>query len=475
MWTCSWPVFAMPSNRSSAAAPPPQGDLATWRMGIYGLAILPISFLYVPLSLMIPAFYADQLGLSLTVVGQVLFAARLLDMAVDPFLGRLTDMTRTRWGRRRPWIAIGAPIVMAGTALVFFPPDNPSGLYLMFGCMLIYFGASMHGLAYAAWGVEVVRTYHGRSKIAGFRQVAALVGTLLSASVPAITALFGHGIDRFTIATMGLVAIVTLPLTVMAALRWVPDSPDTRVEKTEAPFLRTVVDVFRNGPFRTACLALTSLSIGSGIGNACVVFFINDYIQAPHLVGAVILASSLSIILGVPIWLRISRRIGKHRSVALSLSLGFLVLAFGIAPLGPGDGWLLVILMTANGMLSAGFLTLPVGIIGDVIDYDALKVGRHRSGMYFGVMALANQVAPAIAIGVALPMLDSLGFRPSGANSPEALESLRAMFCFAPMPFIALAAILMYRFPLDARRHGIIRRRLDSRALRARSEPSALQ
>lgn len=77
--------------------------------------------------------------------------------------------------------------------------------------------------------------------------------------------------------------------------------------------------------------------------------------------------------------------------------------------------------MMANGAISAGFITLPVGIIGDIIDYDALKAGRQRSGMYFGIMALANQVAPAIAIGVALPILDNLGFHPSTQNSAEAL------------------------------------------------------
>jgi len=334
----------------------------------------------------------------------------------------------------------------------------------MVGCMLIYFGASMHGLAYAAWGAEVVRTYHGRSRIAGFRHGAGLLGVLLSASVPAIASLYGHGIDRFTIAISGIVVIIALPLTVIAALRFVPDAHDNLPQTAEVPMRRALVEAWRNRPFRIACAALTSLSIGSGIGNACLVFFISSYVGAPELIGPIIFASTISVLIAVPVWIRISRSIGKHRSVALSLFLALTCGGIGVSLLGPGDGWLLFALLVANGALSAGFYVLPVGIIGDIIDYDALKAGRQRSGLYFGIMALANQAAPAIAIGTALPLLDSFGFKPSGANNAEALNALRMMFCFAPLPFIAIAAFLMYRFPLDARRHGIIRRRLDGRS-----------
>jgi Na+/melibiose symporter-like transporter len=458
-------LLGQPSGNDMTHTPadPPPAELATWRMGIYGLVILPISFLYVPLSLMIPAFYAEHLGLSLTVIGQVLFFARLLDMAVDPFLGRLTDATRTRWGRRRPWLAVGAPIVMAGTALVFLPPENPSGLYLMAGCMMIYFGASMHGLAYAAWGAEVVHTYHGRSRLAGFRHGAGLLGVLLSASVPAVASLYGHGIDRFTIAVSGIAVIIALPLTVIAALRFVPDPPGNLPQTAEVPMRRAVVEAWRNRPFRIACAALTSLSVGTGIANACLVFFISNYVGAPEMIGPIIFASTISVLISIPVWIRISRRIGKHRSVALSLALALTCGGIGVSLLGPGDGWLVFALLVANGALSGGFYVLPVGIIGDIIDYDALKAGRQRSGLYFGIMALANQAAPAIAIGAVLPLLDSFGFHPSGTNTAAALDALRMMFCFAPLPFIALAAVLMYFFPIDARRHGIVRRRLDGR------------
>jgi glycoside/pentoside/hexuronide:cation symporter, GPH family len=134
----------------------------------------------------------------------------------------------------------------------------------------------------------------------------------------------------------------------------------------------------------------------------------------------------------------------------------------------PGDGWLFVGLMSLCGITSAAFLTLPLGIMGDIIDYDTLKTGEARGGLFFGVWAFFQQISPAIAIGVTLPLLEHLGFSAKGGNDAEALRALKYVYCLGPLPFMLAGALMFMTFPIDARRHGIIRRRLDARAARLR-------
>ncbi|MET0272796.1 MAG: MFS transporter [Phenylobacterium sp.] len=445
--------------------------MSTWRMGIYALPALPMAFLFVPLTALLPAFYAQELGVSLSAVGGFLLVSRLFDMVIDPGLGRLSDVTRSRWGRRKPWMVLATPIFMLGAWMVFIPPAHATGLHLLLATSVIYFGASMLGLAYSAWGAEIVETYHGRSKIAGFREAANVLGIVIASAVPAITGFLGHGVDRFTMAIMGWIIIVMTPLTVWAALRFIPEpAPGPHVP---APGLKTLATLLRNKPFRLLCIAYVVLNIGASIATATLIFFISHYLGQPEVIGPVLLSSFGSVLLGVPLWVWISRKIGKHRAAGISLFIAMSLSGLVAIQLQPGDGWLFVGLMALCGITSSAFLTLPLGIMGDIIDYDTLKTGEARGGLFFGVWAFFQQISPAIAVGITLPLLEHLGFSAKGGNTPEALQALKYVYCLGPLPFMLAGALMFMAFPIDARRHGIIRRRLEDRKARLVAAPVA--
>lgn len=453
------------------AAEPKQ--MRTWRLAIYGLPALPLAFLFVPLTALLPAFYAQSLGVSLSAVGGFLLASRLFDVIIDPVLGRWSDNTHSRFGRRRPWMVIGVPITMFGAWLVFMPPEGANGLHLLIATSVIYLGASILGLAYSAWGAEIVDTYHGRSTVAGFREGANVLGIVIASAIPAITAASGHGIDRYTMSVMGWVVIVMTPLTVLIALIFIPEAPPTR--RAATPLLKTIATVMRNKPFALICVAYFVMNIGASITNSTLIFFISHYLGQPEVIGPVLLGSFGSVLLGVPLWVFISRRIGKHKAAGYSLLIAVCLSAFLAFQLRPGDGWLFVALMAVLGATSAAFLTLPLGIVGDIIDYDTLRTGESRGGLFFGVWSFFQNVSPALAIGITLPVLQAFGFTATGENSPEALMALRVIYCLAPAPLFIIGAIIFLRFPLDARRHGVIRKRLDARRSREMAARGSLE
>jgi len=436
-----------------------------WQLGVYALPAIPLSFLYVPLTALLPAFYAQELGLSLGSLGAFLLISRLLDMVIDPLLGRMSDKTRSRFGRRKPWIAAACPIVMIGAFLVFLPPAKTSGWYLLLATSVIYLGASMLGLSHSAWGAEIVESYHGRSKVAGFRETANVLGIVIASAVPAITGLQGHGVDRHTMGLMGWLVISMTPVSAYAALRWIPEP--RVIPRPSVPWLATLVSLLANKPFRILCIGYVVLSIGAGITNSTLIFFISQYLGQPAIIGPTLLASFGCVLLGVPFWVQVSRRIGKHRAAGISLLVAALLSGVLVMQLRAGDGWYFVALMALLGATSSAFLTLPLGIMGDVIDYDTLRSGEVRGGLYFGFWAFFQKISPAIAVGATLPFLEFVGFKPRDVNSAAALQALKYVYCLAPLPFYLIGAWMFLHFPLDARRHGIIRRRLE--ALRGRS------
>jgi Na+/melibiose symporter-like transporter len=329
----------------------------------------------------------------------------------------------------------------------------------------------MLGLSYSAWGAEIVVSYHGRARIAGFRETATVLGIVIASAIPAITALYGHGVDSHTMGLLGIVLLVLLPLTVLPAVRWVPETlPEATQQGTWWGSLRSVL---RNRPFRWLCAGFVSIHIATGITSATLIFYVQNYLQQPEVIGPALLASFLSVLVCVPLWVRISRRIGKHRAAGLSLLVAISINVVVTLQLDPGDGWMFVGLLGVIGGISAAFLTLPIGIVGDVIDFDTLKSGTPRGGLYFGVWSFFQKLAPALAIGGALPLLSFLGFDPKGTNSESALDALRYVYCLAPAPFFLIGSVSLLLFPLDERRHDIIRRRLESRAARRLASPPA--
>ena len=90
----------------------------------HGIIGIPLAVIGYPLAIWIPAHYAGGLGLSLAAVGTILMLARFTDVITDPIMGELSDRWRTRFGRRKPWMVVGAPVMMLGVYKLFMPPDD---------------------------------------------------------------------------------------------------------------------------------------------------------------------------------------------------------------------------------------------------------------------------------------------------------------------------------------------------------------
>jgi GPH family glycoside/pentoside/hexuronide:cation symporter len=443
----------------------PVEEISTAKLALYSLPSIPIAFLTLPVAFLMPAFYASTLHVSLTAIGGFLVISRFADVFLDPMIGKWSDTTKSRLGRRKFWMLIGTPILMLGAFLLFIPLFPVNGWYLLVASFVIYAGGSAVGLPYSAWGTEILETYHGRSRMAAYRGVAAVVGGVLAAVIAAIAGYFGHGADRFTMAIMGVAIIVLTPLTVWIAISFVAEPPP--IGQIHSPWWPSIRDLFRNTPFRLFCLSYVIFTIGGSVATSTIVFLISNYFGQPRLVGIALLATALTSVLSIPLWLRISRWIGKHRAIAYSLIVAVFFNAAITPLLQPSQGWLYVGLIAVLGVIASGSSILPLSMIGDIIDYDTLIHGKSRGGIYMGVWSFTQKASPALGIGVTLWVLNALNFHATGHNTRAALESLKYVYAFGSAPFYFVGAAVLLWFPINERRHGIIQRRLDARARRA--------
>jgi len=417
----------------------------------------------IPAYVHLPAFYADTLGLGLAAVGTVLLASRLLDVVSDPLVGWLSDRFATRWGRRKPWIAAGA--ALAGLALVrlFMPPDAPDAAYLLLWSALLYLGWTMVAVPYTAWGAELSDDYDRRATITGGREAAMLAGILVAASLPGIAVLAG-GTQAGGLALVAWVAVGVGALTVTMLLRFVaePGGPRRRIGPVAAQWR----GVFANALFRRLVGAWALNGLANGIPAALLPLYLQYGLAGGEATrNWLILLYFLCAIAAIPLWLRASRALGKHRAWCAAMALA--CAAFVWVPFIPAGGtvWFAVVCIVTGAALGAD-LALPPAMQADVLDLDRLRHRAERAGLFFALWSMATKFSLALAVGGAFWVLEGLGFKTGGGQATGDPFALAALYAWAPIGFKLCAMALVWFYPLTQRRHAIIRRRLAGRTAR---------
>jgi Na+/melibiose symporter-like transporter len=276
----------------------------------------------------------------------------------------------------------------------------------------------------------------------------------------ALPAAIGDESKGAALAALAWLAIATLPPAVTIALWRAPEpavAPTSRLA-----FRRAARLIWRNGPFRRLLAAYLLNSTANGLTATLFLLFVEHVLRTPERAGLLLLVYFLCGVASVPLWVFLSRRFGKHRCWAAAMALCSLFF-LAVPLLGPGDFAPFLLVCAATGLCLGADLALPGSMQADVVDLDRARGGGERAGLFFALWAMATKLALALAVGLAFPLLDLLGFRP-GAG--EGLWALSALYAAAPIA-IKLSAILPIRsFPIDARRQARLRALIERRAAR---------
>ena len=439
--------------------------MGRWLMGAYGLANLPISIVLLPIVLYIPTFYSRDLGLSLAAVGVLLTLSRLTDGVTDPLIGVLSDRWRTRFGRRKPWILIGTPLMMLSIWMLFVPPPVVTRLHLFVWISLLYLSYTLVDLPYHAWGAELSQDYRERSRVTGWREGFGYVGLIAALSIPLYVA-FGLGMPgpRNALYGVAVAVVVALPLMVTPALLFVPEPEPEGVDRRRLGWREGLWLVWRNGPFRRLVVCFVFFVGAINMTASLSFFFVQHVIGEPfERYATFVLVYYLSSTLAIPLWLRISDRLGKHRTVVLGIAW----LSLWSAPiplLGPGDYWIFFGLMVMKGSAVGSLYFLPASMAADIVDLDTLRSGEQRTGLYFSIWGMALKGAAALGVLVATTTAAWFGFNPAiDSNTATAKLAVACLYSLIPAGLALLAVPLLWRYPLSEARQRRMRERIERR------------
>lgn len=418
-----------------------------------------------PLLVYLPGFYAETVGIGLTAVGAILLLARIWDGVTDPLVGFLSDRTRTRFGRRRPWLIAALPLVLVGAWLLFRPPEGAGAWHLLVWSFVVYLGWTMMQIPHQAWGAELSGDYGERARIAAMREAFALCGVIVAAALPAVLPALGLA-DEGTgaagaLAAIAVITAVLLPISGAVLVAVVPEPPPARAQ---AIAVREGVRVLlANQPFRRLLAAYLFNGIANGLPSSLFLMFVGHRLQLAEMQGVFLLAYFLAGLAGVPLALVLARHLGKHRAWCAAMLVT--CAAFVWAPLlPPGSMVAFAAICVVTGLGLGADLALPPAMQADVVDEDTAAGGEGRAGLYFAVWGMATKLALALAVGLAFPLLDLAGFDPRAAGqTPDAGLALAALYAWGPVALKLVAIGLMWGFPLDQGRHAqlaaVIRKR----------------
>lgn len=437
--------------------------LSKFQLFCYGVTDMPLHFALTPVLVFIPKYYTAELGLGLILVGNLMLLARILDVVTDPLVGYWSDRTRTRWGRRRPWIVAGAPLMMVSFFLLFQPPAGVGAFYLIACLGGVYLALTMMLIPYYSWAAELSPDYNERSRITGWRSAIGIVGNMLVQFVPIFfLVVFAYGGDAAVLKIVGYMMVLLLPICVLLTVTQVPETRNFVSSAT--PLMKGLKLMWGNGPFKRLIASLMISSTAFNITTPLYGFFIAFVLGAGDMVVVMLAFFYSANIIGVPFWVWLSKRIGKHRAYALSF------ITIGTAhPLyifhGWGDFWWMLPITVVSGFAGGAFASLPNSMKADVIDLDQMMSGDNRSASFFATWSFTQKMSAALGGWIALNILGLIGFEPQLGpdNSFEHMLGLRLLFTIPPALLFFVAAALIWRYPITEQRHQRMRAALERR------------
>ncbi|CAN5240739.1 MFS transporter [soil metagenome] len=444
---------------SSTEAAPRRSN---WVLAAFSGPCLPYAAVGLPLAVSLPAFYSQYVGLDLALVGSAFLFVRLIDIFFDPVVGWGMDRTRNKWGPYRTWLTAGTPILMLAVAFIFFVKPGAGFAYLFGWLLVLYLGFSITTLAQLAWGAVLAPQYDERSRLYGWWQSANIVGVLIALFIPTVVLKTGLGTYEDGVRAMGWFIVVSLPVTLLAAVLFAPE-PQT-VKRQPHGALKAWLALIVRPVVRKVLWCDLFLGVAPGITGALLFFYFEsikgfDRGQSQIFMVLYFVAG----LVAAPFWSWLAVKVGKDRALQIA-SYAFAILYACVGFLPAGNFTITAIGLFIAGLPYAAGLLLTRAMMADVADEVRLETEEDRTGLLFSFLSLTTKLGYAISVGV-LIILGWVGFNeaPGAANGAVALNTLQILFLAVPTVLLALSALVLNKYPLGEKRHAEVRAALEAR------------
>lgn len=444
-------------------------------------------------ALLLPIFNLG-FGLSPTTIGVVLMGFRLFDALIDPLIGNISDNTRTRWGRRRPFIVTGA--IFSALLLPFLWRVDPAlgefakALHLLIFGLLIYTAYSVWSMPFQSLGMELTRNYDERTRLTAWTTMIGIPFGLIGAWTFAAVSgpWFANPVTGKPDLVHGVQVVSLIQAAFILGLGILPglfihehNYHGETAHQTKEPFWASMRTTLRTGPLWSLAgvvfFNLLGIASVSALGQYINIYFVNAGAigHASMIEGWRMTAMTLTSLASIPFWTWLCERTDKKFGLRLVLIGTFIGHGLNYFCLRPDMPYLQLIPSMFYSAISSSIWLITPSMRMDVADYDELCTGRRREGSLSSVFSWTVKMSGTLSIGLGGFVLDRTGFvAKHDIQTPETLHRMFWTYLLLPAVFWTISLWCLGRFRLDRSAMRAIRRRLEARHQAARPKAEAV-
>jgi len=398
-------------------------------------------------------FMIEVVGLRPAVAAIPIGIGKVWDFINDPIFGYLSDRTRTRWGRRRPYLLFGAlPLALTFTMLWYRPGfESTAALVVYYSVAYIIFEASatLLYMPYFALTPELTSDYDERTSLTSYRMFFSILGSLLAFTLPLI--IIGAFIPENAPKVLLMGAIFGLMSALPMFITFFGTKEREDYSDLEKPKLwESIKSVWKNVPFRYGLGIFLATWISVDILQTSLLFYVKFVVQRESQNDIIMATIFVIAMFALPIWNWVSKRWSKRHAYMVGIAF-WAVVQLALITMTPATPLsIILILCSMAGIGVSAAHVLPWAILPDAIEWYEFQTGERHEGMFYSVTTLARKVTSAVSITFIGPILELTGYQPNVAQqSEQALRGIKLIIGPIPAVLLAIGIFIAYKYPLD--------------------------
>ena len=425
----------------------------------WGTGTLAVAVLFNAVNVLLLRYLVDFVGLSATLAGTIIGLSKLYDAIIDPMVGAASDRSRSRHGRRRPFVLAGGFLLAFAGIMLFNVPGvfygTSAALYVVVSLLVYATAYAVFSVPYMAMPVEMTADYHERSYLISFRVYATAIASLIAVFIgPIVIGRLGGGQAGHTALSL-MLAVIIIAAT-LACFRMTRDAPCRYDgDPVRLPLLRKLVMIADNKPFLLLLLIKLTQLMALAVTQASMPFLFKSVLKlSDTMLGLYFLVFYGVMIATQQLWIKAARRYGKRDLFFwITLIYAFLYLSWYFVT--PNDPlWYLFARGAVIGAASGGVLLFGQSLLPDTMEWDYRRTGLRREGMLAGLYTVVEKLAYALGSALTGIVLGFSGYiqghgATAVAQPRSAVEAIFLLASVAPMLLLLASCVALKSYDLS--------------------------
>ena len=434
----------------------------------YSLPHTAIILLYTPIAIL-QGIYAKYYGVSLVAIAGVILFARLFDAVSDPLIGFLSDRYHARTGTRKPFMVVGGLLFIVAGYFLYVPAADVTIVYFACWFIIFYLGWTLFEIPHLAWGGELANDTDDKTKIYSVRAATGYLGLLLFYTIPLLPFFNSTEITPETLRWCAIATAVLMLPTLYLSMKRVPDghghvSIGRFVKQHPADRKLLLRSFIHNKPLLIFLGVFIFSGLGIGVWYGLIFIYVDAYLGLGDQFAKMFLYAFIFGLLTTPLWYKLGAWTGKKPAWCLVVLVLFASCIYtGFLQRGEVGFSELLVLKMINTFGFVGMNILMPSIMSDIVDYGTWKFRADQGASYFALQTFLYKFFYASGAALGLAIAGWYGFDPaSAAQTSEGIFGMRLAIVWVPAILFLISLGFSLFIPINARRHTIIRQRLNT-------------